>query len=86
MNTDFIRPAIAIVLTACGIETGEISCDPLLLARIAIVLTACGIETHCDGVKLIKTLCKIAIVLTACGIETNQQQKTMGDTNNNQLQ
>ena len=46
MNTDFIRPAIAIVLTACGIET----CPRYFnLARIrptiAIVLTACGIET-----------------------------------------
>ena len=25
MNTGFVRPAIAIVLTACGIETGSIA-------------------------------------------------------------
>ena len=37
---------IAIVLTACGIETGKIvsPCTPPSIF-IAIVLTACGIET-----------------------------------------
>ena len=45
MNTGFVRPAIAIVLTACGIETVlNIDLKNALL-RIAIVLTACGIET-----------------------------------------
>ena len=46
MNTGFVRPAIAIVLTACGIETRY---TPNCLKKsvpIAIVLTACGIETH----------------------------------------
>ena len=47
MNTGFVRPAIAIVLTACGIETNK---DRVLamtfLSSIAIVLTACGIETN----------------------------------------
>ena len=45
MNTDFIRPAIAIVLTACGIETRKILIRPECVIIIAIVLTACGIET-----------------------------------------
>ena len=46
MNTDFIRPAIAIVLTACGIETSEEQIAHICERRfIAIVLTACGIET-----------------------------------------
>ena len=48
MNTGFVRPAIAIVPTACGIETyrklftGKIVIDKV----IAIVPTACGIETR----------------------------------------
>ena len=46
MNTGFVRPAIAIVLTACGIETTISGTKPLVvMIRIAIVLTACGIET-----------------------------------------
>ena len=69
MNTDFIRPAIAIVLTACGIETGFW----VVLSRatvIAIVLTACGIETEEVYRAIATRLFYIAIVLTACGIET----------------
>ena len=47
MNTGFVRPAIAIVLTACGIETANKSVNYGEFAgEIAIVLTACGIETH----------------------------------------
>ena len=45
MNTDFIRPAIAIVLTACGIETSTSIIFLDMTFLIAIVLTACGIET-----------------------------------------
>ena len=45
MNTGFVRPAIAIVLTACGIETGQNILYGLFYLFIAIVLTACGIET-----------------------------------------
>ena len=47
MNTGFVRPAVATVLTACGIETAE-SIDSkllLVLTQVATVLTACGIET-----------------------------------------
>ena len=47
MNTGFVRPAIAIVLTACGIETiFTVLPLNLPLRLIAIVLTACGIETR----------------------------------------
>ena len=37
---------IAIVLTACGIETRAFFTSSLRLFVIAIVLTACGIETR----------------------------------------
>ena len=50
MNTGFVRPAIAIVLTACGIETLETQTENVS-PFIAIVLTACGIET-----ELLKTV------------------------------
>ena len=47
MNTGFVRPAIAIVPTACGIETPPAkSLQNLSLIQIAIVPTACGIETR----------------------------------------
>ena len=46
MNTGFLGPAVATVLTACGIETFDIS---NMYSRasfaVATVLTACGIET-----------------------------------------
>ena len=44
MNTGFVRPAVATVLTACGIET-KICQFVHLLLKVATVLTACGIET-----------------------------------------
>ena len=48
MNTGFVRSAIAIVPTACGIETDM---HQVLLPHqlIAIVPTACGIETRPEG-------------------------------------
>ena len=51
MNTGFVRPAIAIVLTACGIETDQRLAYVEVFVAIAIVLTACGIET---GVLLLQ--------------------------------
>ena len=46
MNTGFLGPAVATVLTACGIETGSMA-DTMsdCLGKVATVLTACGIET-----------------------------------------
>ena len=61
---------IAIVPTACGIETSLQNCSAeRLLTAIAIVPTACGIET---ALRYLNRTCSfvIAIVPTACGIET----------------
>ena len=46
MNTGFVRPAVATVLTACGIETQQLHLLLIDLYLVATVLTACGIETH----------------------------------------
>ena len=51
MNTGFVRPAIAIVLTACGIETIDFQERQKNWCIIAIVLTACGIETSFNTTK-----------------------------------
>ena len=45
MNTGFVRPAVATVLTACGIETEKKLRSILDFQVVATVLTACGIET-----------------------------------------
>ena len=47
LNTGFPDPAVATVLTACGIETNECMLHRPLqnLVQVATVLTACGIET-----------------------------------------
>ena len=47
MNTGFVRPAVATVLTACGIETtpGTPAITADNICAVATVLTACGIET-----------------------------------------
>ena len=46
MNTGFLGPAVATVLTACGIETQEHGLWTLIeVYGVATVLTACGIET-----------------------------------------
>ena len=48
MNTGFVRPAVATVLTACGIETVLIwrPSPKIPFSAVATVLTACGIETR----------------------------------------
>ena len=47
LNTGFPDPAVATVLTACGIETSSsIVCCNNFFKRVATVLTACGIETY----------------------------------------
>ena len=45
MNTGFLGPAVATVLTACGIETLKLWPFGLAQLSVATVLTACGIET-----------------------------------------
>ena len=69
-NIAMLLNIIAIVPTACGIETRPLK--PLNLADfplIAIVPTACGIETFLMSMTRRLELW-IAIVPTACGIET----------------
>ena len=68
---DFLlKYLIAIVPTACGIETEEDEPDfDANPNAIAIVPTACGIETW--FVNLTSVPSSIAIVPTACGIETS---------------
>ena len=46
INTGFLDPAVATVLTACGIETDMYRYHDFETGReVATVLTACGIET-----------------------------------------
>ena len=46
INTGFLGPAVATVLTACGIETTKYPpTEVYSLSLVATVLTACGIET-----------------------------------------
>ena len=45
MNTGFLGPAVATVLTACGIETRNKDLQDITTDLVATVLTACGIET-----------------------------------------
>ena len=68
INTGFLDPAVATVLTACGIETCIITPCNALHFQVATVLTACGIETCTRSYYWI--LLRVATVLTACGIET----------------
>ena len=68
MNTGFLGPAVATVLTVYGIET-----DLLVMetdyAIVATVLTVYGIETRNPFfVSMISTV--VATVLTVYGIET----------------
>ena len=52
MNTGFLGPAVATVLTACGIETGiHNTAYKILYTDVATVLTACGIETSALSVE-----------------------------------
>ena len=45
MNTGFVRPAVATVLTVYGIETPKANSTPLSALPVATVLTVYGIET-----------------------------------------
>ena len=71
INTGFLDPAVATVLTACGVET----CKALRYLNrtcsfVATVLTACGIETIICRIIDGESCKAVATVLTACGIET----------------
>ena len=74
INTGFLDPAVATVLTACGIETAAQDgvalpdiftalqqCLPLAVLKLLLVLTT-----------MLSLLLPVATVLTACGIETRK--------------
>ena len=69
MNTGFVRPAVATVLTVYGIET-ILALECLILkVAVATVLTVYGIET--DNKTSLEFLSSfVATVLTVYGIET----------------
>ena len=72
INTGFPDPAVATVLTACGIETlAQHTCE-IFSRTVATVLTACGIET-CVRRSRFNIFNFVATVLTACGIETGEK-------------
>ena len=78
INTGFLDPAVATVLTACGIETlfDKGVFNYCAYALVATVLTACGIETR-RILAVFKSCFVVATVLTACGIETFSQEKDL---------
>ena len=72
MNTGFLGPAVATVLTVYGIETVNIG----IISRtnsttVATVLTVYGIETLGLYRNSDVVLTKVATVLTVYGIETD---------------
>ena len=72
MNTGFLGPAVATVLTACGIETYKPFWNCFRKHFVATVLTACGIETGWSTANFLTFFNSVATVLTACGIETHK--------------
>ena len=70
ISAKYELPAVATVLTACGIETIIIISINIKLTYVATVLTACGIETTSYILVLFSKIDSVATVLTACGIET----------------
>ena len=69
MNTGFVRPAVATVLTVYGIETLLFVMRELHF-RVATVLTVYGIETLKHLMLLDLHGYRVATVLTVYGIET----------------
>ena len=71
MNTGFVRPAVATVLTVYGIETVWVTFLLSILLIVATVLTVYGIETSLTNLA-INVNKIVATVLTVYGIETFQ--------------
>ena len=69
LNTGFPDPAVATVLTACGIETLD---DGYHLSTTLLqqYLPLAVLKRITNGHKAIGAVCEVATVLTACGIET----------------
>ena len=74
MNTGFVRPAVATVLTVYGIETAIAQERYPSTVRVATVLTVYGIETHCIPYAGFPRVLNVATVLTVYGIETHRIQ------------
>ena len=69
MNTGFVRPAVATVLTVYGIETQITLVDHRKKLHVATVLTVYGIETLNTSSSVAASVI-VATVLTVYGIET----------------
>ena len=70
MNTGFLGPAVATVLTVYGIETSLDAFKCIFIYRlVATVLTVYGIETTNLEIRL-SVDTTVATVLTVYGIET----------------
>ena len=79
MNTGFVRPAVATVLTVYGIETFPKSvADTAFSSDVATVLTVYGIETMQPSM-FVRLLQQVATVLTVYGIETAGDAALMVD-------
>ena len=70
MNTGFLGPAVATVLTVYGIETFQMSLYLFRIILVATVLTVYGIETFTDLIQANQKEARVATVLTVYGIET----------------
>ena len=56
MNTGFVRPAVATVLTVYGIETESKRANIRRFELVATVLTVYGIETTIEIIALVKRI------------------------------
>ena len=71
INTGFLDPAVATVLTACGIETGYISQQGYHFELQQYLPLAVLKPPEVTILLLTVPLVRVATVLTACGIETS---------------
>ena len=70
MNTGFVRPAVATVLTACGIETCFFTNIKSIYHRLQQYLPLAVLKRARIGAQGGQYAALVATVLTACGIET----------------
>ena len=71
MNTGFLDPAVATVLTACGIETDSIKNCYFVFCSLQQCLPLAVLKPSISSISAMRLkLIGVATVLTACGIET----------------
>ena len=72
LNTGFLDPAVATVLTACGIETISIPIDAEVPKWILLqqYLPLAVLKLSFQNIIITNKYILVATVLTACGIET----------------